>query len=177
MERVNAVTLCHIGTEFVIIAGVTFWLTKRISALEERVAVQNDIIGKYEEIINNQNQILMRHEQIIRQITGNVSFPVQGVKNSDPDHNHRSTNRQTKITGVSPISNNSSIEDVDISDSELDRLIGKDEIKNLNKKNLRDSDVEDPIELICEEDRCDLKRPKSNTKVKKRRGVEGKTRG
>ena len=70
MDKINAVTLCHIGTEFVIIGTITFWLNRRISSLEEQINIQNDTISKYEEMINHQGQMLMKHDQIIRQLTG-----------------------------------------------------------------------------------------------------------
>jgi len=75
MDKINAMTLCHIGTEFVVIAGVSFWLNRRISSLEEKIDIQNDTINKYEEMINQQGQMLMRHEQIIRQMTGAPPLP------------------------------------------------------------------------------------------------------
>nr|QBK85520.1 MAG: uncharacterized protein LCMAC101_01070 [Marseillevirus LCMAC101] len=182
MDKINAITLCHIGTEFVVIAGVSFWLNRRITSLEEKIDIQNDTISKYEEMINQQGQMLMKHEQIIRQMVGAHPLPSrpsepgghkpspQQPQNQQP---RQSQNRQpqtpvnTASQGVTP---QSQVEESDISDSELDKLIGYDELSILQGlKNPRKNIAEDPIELICEGDDCDLKSREEQIRIKKRR--------
>ncbi len=194
MDKINAVTLCHIGTEFVVIAGVSFWLNRRISSLEEKIDIQNDAISKYEEMINQQNQMLMRHEQIIRQMTGAppIPRPPSGPGGSKPGPNtgsggrqqsppSRSHQPQTPIN-ISPneFESQNQVEESDtseISDSELDKLIGTDELSMLKgHRKPRKNVIEDPVSLICEEDddHCDLKNQEMEIRIKKRRRGKGK---
>ena len=196
MDKINAVTLCHIGTEFVVIAGVSFWLNRRISSLEEKIDIQNDAISKYEEMINQQNQMLMRHEHIIRQMTGAppLQRPPSGPGGSKPGPNggpggpgrqqpppSRLHQPQTPVNTIpKEFESQNQVEESDtseISDSELDKLIGNDELSMLKgsrkpKKNV----VEDPINLICgeDDDYCDLKNQKMEIRIKKRRRGKGK---
>jgi hypothetical protein len=196
MDKINAVTLCHIGTEFVVIAGVSFWLNRRITGLEEKIEIQNDIIGKQEEIIGQQGQMLMRHEQIIRQITGvpplpgsqtgsgnkppYTSGPSSGHGNKQPSTSGPGDRRpppsQTHVnTTPVGVETQYQVEESDISDTELDKLIGNDELSVLqgSRKSKKDV-VEDHIELICDEDDCDLKNQEIEIKIKKRRRGKGK---
>ncbi len=195
MDKINAVTLCHIGTEFVVIAGVSFWLNRRISSLEEKIDIQNDTISKYEEMINQQGQMLMRHEQIIRQMTGAPPLPgpqpggghkpgpgapsgPPGGHKPGPPRSHQPQTPVNTIPGVGSQRqmDDSDISDVsDISDAELDKLIGNDELSILkgSKKSKNDM-VKDHIELICGEDDCDLKNQEMEIKIKKRRRGKGK---
>jgi len=69
----------------------------------------------------------------------------------------------------------SQVEESDISDSELDKLIGNDELSILQgSKKSKKNTAEDPIELICEGDYCDLKDQEETVRVKKRRRGKGK---
>ena len=195
MDKINAMTLCHIGTEFVVIAGVSFWLNRRISSLEEQINIQNDTISKYEAMINQQGQMLMRHEQIIRQMTG--APPLSGPPGQDAPSpgkarapgrpksgqpiNHgghqypRSQQPQTPVnTTHREFELQNQMEESDISDSELDKLIG-DEISILKgSENPKKNTAEDHIELLCGEDDCDLKNHEMEIKIKKRRRGKGK---
>ena len=177
MDKVNAVTLFHVGAEFVVIAGVTFWLNRRISGLEEKINILNDTIQKYEETMARQNQLLMRHEQIIRQITGAPPLPTSppqengGGPQQPRPQQPRPQQPQTPIAttpreDVPP----PQVEESDISDTELDKLLG-DELATLksSKKQKEPRTIEDPIELICEDDHCDLKNSIDQTKIKKRK--------
>ena len=184
MDKINAMTLCHIGTEFVVIAGVSFWLNRRISSLEERINIQSDTISKYEEIISQQGQMLMRHEQIIRQITG--APPISGPPSSSPgghkplpqhpQHPQQTGHPQTTPLNATPKESmpQTHVEESDISDTELDKLIGNDELSILKGSRKPRSSIEDPIELICEEGDCDLKIQGEQIRIKKRRRGKGK---
>ncbi len=197
MDKINAMTLCHIGTEFVVIAGVSFWLNRRISSLEEQINIQNDTISKYEAMINQQGQMLMRHEQIIRQMTG--APPLSGPPGQDApspekarppgrpksgqpinhgEHQYpRSQQPQTPVHNIvthSEFELQNQMEESDISDTELDKLIG-DEIDILKgSENPKKNTAEDHIELLCGEDDCDLKNHEMEIKIKKRRRGKGK---
>lgn len=180
MDKINAVTLCHIGTEFVVIASVSFWLNRRISSLEEKIDIQNDTISKCEEMINQQGQMMMRHEQIIRQLTG--APPLSGPGGPSVPRQPPQSQSQTPVNIIHTggrSQNQMDISDVsdasDISDTELDKLIGNDELSILKGSRKSKNDmVEDHIELICGEDDCDLKSQEMEIKIKKRRRGKGK---
>lgn len=191
MDKINAMTLCHIGTEFVVIAGVSFWLNRRMSSLEEQINIQNDTISKYEELINQQGQMLMRHEQIIRQMTGappisggppGGSKPqphVQGGRDQGQSRIHERDGHQRmhsqQNTTPREFEPQNQPEESDISDTELDKLIGTDELSILKgPKNSRKNTNEDDIELLCGEDDCGLKNQEMEIKIKKRRRGKGK---
>jgi len=200
MDKINAVTLCHIGTEFIVIAGVSFWLNRRITGLEEKIEIQNDLISKYEELINQQGQMLMRHEQIIRQMTGAPPFPgsqsgpgikppaasgpaggpgikppaASGPPGGPGDRRARPPQIPANTTPVGAETQYHA-EESDISDTELDKLIGNDELSMLRESKKTKKDVvEDHIELICDEGNCDLKNREMEIKIKKRRRGRGK---
>ena len=178
MDKINAMTLCHIGTEFVVIAGVSFWLNRRMTSLEEKINMQADIISKYEEIITQQGQMLMRHEQIIRQMTG--APPISGLQpRANPKTEIKPSQlSQTPISSVSTEDErHNQVEESDISDSELDKLIGNDELsvlKGQKTDKVKKEPVEDHIELICTDGECSLKNREIEINTKKRRRGKGK---
>lgn len=182
MDKINSMTLFHIGTEFVVIAGVSFWLNRRISSLEEQINIQNETINKYEELINQQGQMLMRHEQIIRQMTGAppLSGPHPGNAPKSGPKPSSGTPRlpQTPVSSIPvEVEPHTQIEESDISDTELDKLIGNDELsilKGQRSEKVKREQEEDHIELICQDDQCDLKNQEMEINIKKRKRGRGK---
>jgi uncharacterized coiled-coil protein SlyX len=188
MDKINSMTLFHIGTEFVVIAGVSFWLNRRISSLEEQINIQNETINKYEELINQQGQMLMRHEQIIRQITGAppLSGPQPGntpKSGPKPPAGPKPSSRppqlpQTPVSSIpTEVEPHTQVEESDISDTELDKLIGNDELsilKGQQSRKVKKEQKEDHIELICADDQCDLKNQEMEINIKKRKRGKGK---
>jgi len=66
MAAVSTQTLIHIGTEVVIIGGITFWFAKRTSDLQSQV---DDLTKKLEaalQVIDSQGKMLMAHEEFLR---------------------------------------------------------------------------------------------------------------
>ena len=77
--------LIHVGTELIVIGGLTFWLNRKINGVSEQVTILQNKLTKYEEIIERQNQLLMRHEQAIRAIFGEPPLPrPQGGQQRSP---------------------------------------------------------------------------------------------
>lgn len=63
-------TLIHVGTELVIIGGISFWLNRRIGAIDSKCEDLLKKIAAYEDIISQQQALLQRHEQIFQRILG-----------------------------------------------------------------------------------------------------------
>lgn len=82
MQATNTQTLVHVGTELVVIGGVTFWLNKKISSLEERVKELETKNAEYEKILSNHGQILARHNELLMRITGMGHVHNEGNENN-----------------------------------------------------------------------------------------------
>lgn len=85
MESLDAKTLIHAGVDFLAIASVTVWFSRKNSKLQEQIDVLNEHITKLEEIINSQNQIINQHHQILmggmmQQPTISSSYPQRTKK-------------------------------------------------------------------------------------------------
>lgn len=61
MESIDKMTMVHIAGEVIVIGGLTFWMNKRISGLQEEIA-------ELRQQIEQQNQLLSQHEMIFRQM-------------------------------------------------------------------------------------------------------------
>ena len=70
MDKIGTATLIHAGLEVVIISGVTFYLNRRISSLQERIDIMQDTISKYEAVLTQQSELLNQHENILRRMIG-----------------------------------------------------------------------------------------------------------
>jgi uncharacterized coiled-coil protein SlyX len=197
MDKINAMTICHIGAEFVVIAGLSFWLNRRISNLEEKIDIQTETINKYEAMINQQHEMLLRHDQILRQMMGIPHSSGRGDElnqqprsKQDPakPNNPQKINQSNQSLGLDQQRQQTraffkedpqsySIEESDISDTELDQLIGNDELsilKGLERETK--NNTKDCIEITCG-DECNLKNQDTKINVKKRRrGKEKKVR-
>lgn len=63
-------TLIHVGTELVIIGGISFWLNRRIGAVDSKCEDLLKKIAAYEDIISQQHVLLQRHEDIFQRMLG-----------------------------------------------------------------------------------------------------------
>lgn len=70
MDKLDPQTLIHVGVELVVVAGITFWLNRRISSVQGEVGQLNEKLAEFEKVIAQQAQLLHRHEQILNQIFG-----------------------------------------------------------------------------------------------------------
>jgi hypothetical protein len=62
--------LIHVGVELVVMAGLAFWMNKRIGVVESGVQGCMSQMKKYEEILAQQSNVLSKHDAILRQIFG-----------------------------------------------------------------------------------------------------------
>jgi len=132
MATLDTQTLLHIGIEFVVIGGLTYWQHKNISAVRDEVAELKEKLAKMEEIIASQGQLLMQHEQFFR-----------GVPQQPSMH------RQPHVNKPIP-------EEPDVSNEELDKLLAS-ELKTICEEEDEYSEVEE-----CHGDSCpvDFKKKK-----------------
>ena len=186
MNNINSVLLCHIGVEFVVIAGITFYLNKKINSLDDKINIMRDTLLKYEEIIQNQQQMLIRHEQIIRQLTGGIQSQQQLNMNSMNDRRMRrytdilneQTEQYQEPVHSDRTSNKGIFEEIEETDEEmvkeLDEILGPEiQMLQTNYEDVEDNN-DKPIENAndCDEDYCDLKTDEDIATIKKRNSKE-----
>ena len=80
MSAINTQTLIHVGVELVVVAGITFWLNKKISDANIKSAQQADQISQLKAALEQQNQLLMRHEAIFQQMFGSEQGPPENTQ-------------------------------------------------------------------------------------------------
>ncbi len=68
-------TLIHVGTELVVVGGIAFWLNKRIGAVDAKYDDLLKRLSAYEEIIEKQNQMIARHEATFQRMFGPPNPP------------------------------------------------------------------------------------------------------
>jgi len=134
MNSIDNKTLIHIGAEFVIIGGVTFWLNKRIGDLQTHVLELRKEVETYKNIISQQSQLLSRHEEILRHFFGEkqrIDEPIQ--KKSEKRYEQQSK-----------------IEEEEIPLEEIDKIL-ENEIYSITEKRTKKENLD------CEGDICKLK--------------------
>lgn len=128
-------TLIHVGTELVVIGGLTFWLNKRISSLETIIGSLEHKLSSYENIIQQQNQLINKHEQIFRELFGQ-KFNKPNVPDQPPIKLDQNVTQQIpKTEQTKPPGKNieSQHNQNDITPEELDKFL-KRELQDLNNE-------------------------------------------
>lgn len=155
MNSVDSKTLVHVGVEFVVIGGVTFWLNKRISSVQEEVLELRKKVESYETVIQQQSRLINRHEEMLSQIF-------------NPNHRQERSPQTQPSTSHNPKQKSfveEEEEEDEIPPEELDKLIGS-ELSSIKQKRTKSKEVE------CEGDECKLKSnsPRKKEEPKKEHG-------
>lgn len=128
MQSVNTQTLIHVGTELVVLSGMTFWFQRKTSKLNSDIEDLKKRLEDCEKIISQQNQLIGHHEQILSRMLGGA--PSQQQRQQPPPsrkpRKQRSTPKETKIQFKEPIIEDD-VEDEDEEDIDelLDQEMGK----------------------------------------------------
>lgn len=62
--------LVHAGVELVVVAGMTFYLNRKISAQQEVISQLIEKVTKLEEALVNHSQVIKAHDNVLRPSTG-----------------------------------------------------------------------------------------------------------
>ena len=184
METVDTKTLIHVGVELVVIGGLTFWFQRKTSLLHEEIDDLRGKLSKLEDIINQQGKMLNQHEQFIQMIGRGMppqmsgprhqGMPPQNMPTSRLEPEKRSVPNQPRVHQPRVEQPQEDDSEENISESELDSLLG-DEINQLHKSR-QDPKDDGPefIEIECNGDSCDLKKPRSKSKsISKKKSRKG----
>lgn len=66
-------SLVHIGVELVVIGGLSFWIHKKTSDLQEQVTRLTEKVGKYDELLRRQADVIAQHENGLRHLLSIIS--------------------------------------------------------------------------------------------------------
>ena len=181
MQAVNTQTLVHVGVELVVISGVTFWVHRKTSLLQEEINDLRDKVAKADDLIERQGQLLARHDQIIRQMLNgggpNPSLGGNSVQSMQPRRGP-SQSPMSEQSRRPPRASNSDLqqsqsyqhdEEPDMPDEQLDELL-QTELGNLEESRGKTPEF---IELDCTGDSCTLKAPKDSSRAKKKNRGKG----
>lgn len=70
LSNVDTQTLIHVGTELVIIGGLSFWFNKKLGDLQTQNLILEKRLKEMESVIEQQQKILESHEMALRKIFG-----------------------------------------------------------------------------------------------------------
>ncbi len=118
LSSVDTKTMIHVGVEMVVIGGITFWLNKRISGVQDIVDDLVKKIKSLESIIQQQEQMISRHENILRQIMGGHAPPISRSQTSPQASPQTSPQNSSPYQNPSPPS-----QDQELSPDDLDALL------------------------------------------------------
>ena len=154
MNSIDSKTLVHVGVEFVVIGGVTFWLNKRISGIQEEVLELRKKVESYENVIQQQSRLINRHEEMLSQI-----FNPNHQKSTRPPPTKHNTSNNRPQQQSQIIEEDEDSED-EIPPEELDKLIGS-ELSSIKQKRTPN---DEESEMECIGDECQLKDKSSRKK-------------
>lgn len=184
-------TLIHIGVELIVIGGITFWLNRNINAADLRITELQKQVTALEETVKKQSEIILKHEELLNQIINYIQSPQQQTQSqpavrrpvagpsarvptrsqapppqraAQPVQTHVPV-QQAQVPKVVP---QAVVEQPDIPPEQLDQLLEQ-ELQNMAPSEVEieaeDADSEG-IEIECQGDICVLKEtPKVNVKV------------
>lgn len=159
-------TLIHVGIELVVMAGMAFWMNKKIGAVEAGQVALVAQMKKYEEIIAQQNSVISRHDAMLRQIFTGGPPPVQdprsvmqmplstgGDSRSVPDQKAVPLQQNNSPVPVS-VSGNSQKKGVkEVTADDLDKILQEE----LRKERLKTKEKKEEIEVDTKVHRKRLK--------------------
>lgn len=194
MEGFDTKTLVHVGTELLVIGGLTFWFQRKTSMQQEEIENLREKIARLEEVIERHDQIFQSilggrppqfppqkqsqspphypspqpqyHQQnpIPQRQTSQVSTPNHPQQTPNPQNLHSSSQENHNI-------NQQSSFDLHSESSEEDENQDGDNIDELLKEELQSIGDPEYIEISCSGETCDLKTSKKKnrpSKLKKR---------
>jgi hypothetical protein len=114
--NLDSQTLVHVGTELVLIFGITFWLNRRISTLEAQNTALEQKLAAYEKILEAHDKLLKVHHEQLGMIFGRGGPPPKPKSLPPP-----------------PPPPERDDDDDDVKDEKIDEML-RDELKDMTKQ-------------------------------------------
>ncbi len=164
LSSVDTKTMIHVGVEIVVIGGITFYLNKRISGVQEEIGLLREKVESLETIIQQQNQMISQHENILRQIMGASQGPTQQRPPQQRPPQQRPPQQYSQKSSKYSYS-----QPEDSSDDDGPQELSPEELDVFLESEL--SDIKEARQ--CEGDQCTLKPRKTRKKGRRRKKSHG----
>jgi hypothetical protein len=136
--NLNTQFMVHVGTEFVIIAGVTFWLNKKINAVQDENHRLTEKVGKIEETLAQYRELLSRHEMVLRG-GPQPAPPPPNTKQPPVKKEEQKVKRRINKEVKKPLEDKNNDSDADDKNSDMD------EVNNSDLDNAMQSELENIV--------------------------------
>lgn len=147
-------TLLHIGIEVVVVGGITYYLTRRIGQLEEKVSRLEDIIKNYQTTFQQFDTVIRAHQDIISRIPPQFLIPPQ-----QQSQTHQQQSQPHHQSSDFPMPPNRSFVpsqtgSVDLSPDDFDAML-RDELSDIQSS--RETElVDETPNVLCKDGVCEL---------------------
>lgn len=150
MQAVSTETLIHVGIELVVIGGLTYWLNRRISSLEDTIAAQDKKIHELINVANAHDALIGNVYRSLKLQLPKIHVPQQTQKPQQPP----TTYENSQTTSVIP----KETQQTEHEESDLDAGIKSelDNIVNNRKQVFEEVEEEEELPEECDNDTCCL---------------------